>query len=338
MWQSDTERLLAKNRFDGSLVFGTRAFNQRTGRDRHLDQRQRIRDFFLDPETGELRPELVRPRVCPACGAAEPRPLFVKDGFPHVQCPACEMVYVAPVLNHAALLRFYEEEASWTEVLLAEDQVELDTRKFEYGLDLIVAHGGRGDLLDVGCGPGLFLEAARDRGWGVAGMEMNERCVARLRERGIPVSTRPLEDPDLDDGCCDCLTLWEVLEHLQEPRAALERVRRLLRPGGLLVICVPNFGSLANRILHEEAGTFAGYSHVNFFTGPTLAALHSNTGFELLEQETIITELGTINNHLSFEHPYLGEGKPVLPDLTPQYIHENLLGSRLLTVARAARD
>ena len=335
MWNTTAERMEAKNAFDGSLVFGTKTFNKRTGRDRHLDHRQRAREFFVDIASGQLRPGLTQPRSCPACEGRENIEIFVKDGFPHVRCQHCEMVYVTPMPSEEALLKFYEEESSWTEVLFSTEQVDLDKKKFAYGLQLIQHYKGRGDLLDIGCGPGFFLEAARDCGWQVAGMEMNERCVVLLQELDIPVHTEPLEESTLPANSFECVSMWEVLEHLQEPRVALERIHQLLRPGGVLLICVPNFGSLINRILHEEAGTFSGYTHINFFTIDTLTRMQQDCGFEVVEKESVITELGSINNYLSFEHPYFGEGETVMPHLTPQYIHENMLGSRLLTVARS---
>jgi hypothetical protein len=57
-------------------------------------------------------------------------------------------------------------------------------------------------------------------------------------------------------------------------------------------------------------------------------------GFEILELETILTELGSINNYLDFQDPYLGEAGPFFPDLTPEVIHDKLWGSRLLALAR----
>ena len=333
-WTTAAERLEAKNSFDGSLVFGTQTFNKRTGRDRHLEHRQRNDYFFVDPSTQQLRPEMTSPRSCPSCGGRKYQEIFVKEGFPHLQCEDCHMVYVAPILNEEALLKLYEEEESWTEVLFSQEQMELDKKKFQYGLELIEVYRESGDILDVGCGPGFFLEAARNSGWQVSGIEMNEQCVARLREQGILIHTQPLEEADLTAASCDCVSMWEVLEHLREPRVALTHIHRILRPGGLLLICVPNFGSLVNRILHEKAGTFGGQSHLNFFTDHTLTRMQEAVGFEVAETETIITEFGTINNYLSFEHPYLGSSETVVPNLTPQQIHEYMLGSRLLTLAR----
>ena len=89
---------------------------------------------------------------------------------------------------------------------------------------------------------------------------------------------------------------------------------------------MPNIDSLATRILHEKNVTFAGDSHVNFFNVDTLTRLLSDTGFMVRDAETVLTELGTINNYLNFEDPYFGEGRTVLDVLTPGYIHEHLLG------------
>ena len=329
------QSLEAKNAFDGSLVFGTGHFNRRTGRDQHIDRRKRIRDYWVDADTGALRPELTESRDCPGCWGRDRRELFVKEGFPHVECADCSLVYVAPVLREEALVEYYAEEESWTEVLFNEDQVELDRRKFEYGLDALAARVAPSRLLDVGCGPGFFLDAARQRGWEVEGMEVNERCVERLRGQGIPVCTDPLEHSSLAQGSYGAVAMWEVLEHLRDPVGALCEARRLLADGGVLLICVPNFGSLVNRIMHENAGTFAGYSHINFFVADTLVKMQQDTGFEVAGIETVITELGTIQNWLSFADPYLGSADAVLPLLTPEYIHDHLLGSRLLTVATA---
>lgn len=329
------DRLRAKNAFDGSLVYGTGAFNRLTGRDRHLDQRQRVRDFFTDPKTGSLKNEICEKRTCPKCQGDEKSELFVKDGFPHVRCLSCQLVYVTPIISEEAVMKFYAEESSWTEVLFSEEQIRLDKRKFDYGLQLIEARKNSGRILDIGCGPGFFLEEARERGWQVGGMEMNVRCVERLNSLNIPVCTAPLEHSDLTDNSYDVVVMWEVLEHLRHPTEALQRVHKILKPGGVLLIMVPNFGSLVNRLMHEKGGTFAGYSHINFFEPSTLFQIQQQCGFDSIEIETVITELGTINNFLNFADPYMAKSEEALPLLTPQYIHENLLGSRLLSIAIA---
>jgi 2-polyprenyl-3-methyl-5-hydroxy-6-metoxy-1,4-benzoquinol methylase len=330
------ERLRRKNEFDGNLVLGVGRFNRQTGRDKHLaGVNAGRREQFVDTATGLLQSDLSRPRVCPLCSADRPRQLFVKEGFPHNRCPECGMTYVAPVLREERLHSHYLGEDSYTRVLMNEVQMEMDRRKFNYGLDLIESFvTGKGRLLDVGCGPGVFLEVARERGWRVEGLEFNAWCVERVRGLGIPVVDSPLEMADLAAGTYQCVTLWTVLEHIVEPRPFLESIRRLLAPEGVALVLVPNVDSLAIRILHEKAVTFAGDSHVNHFSPATLMRLLAMSGFAVADCETLLTEIGTINNYLSFEDPYFGDAQPVLDLLTPEYLHQHRLGYLLQVIAR----
>lgn len=332
-------RLARKNGFDGSLTYGTRAFNQQSGRDRHLAHQAAAAPSHVDAATGLLRADLQEPRACPLCGVDAHRVLFVKEGFPHVRCLGCAMIYVTPILRSEARECYYAEEASWLGVLMSGPQRELDERKFVYGLDLLAPHVESGRrLVDVGCGPGLFLEVARAAGWNVHGVELNATAVARLRALGISVSDRPLERTDLPAASFDAATLWEVLEHIPDPRAFLAQVRDLLRPGGILLVCVPNVDALVTRLLHERSGTFRGQSHVSFFNVATLGRLLDEEGFRVVDRDSIITELGTINNYLSYEDPYFGDAPPAIPGLTPEFLHDHFLGSRILVVAVRAPE
>ena len=217
--------------------------------------------------------------------------------------------------------------------------MSLDRKKFGYGLDLIeecIPQKGR--LLDVGCGPGIFLQVARERNWQVQGVEFNKWCIQRLEEMKIDVIDAPLEQAELPPNSYQCVTLWDVLEHIITPRDFLSVIHRILAPGGVLLILVPNIEGLVSRILHEKSATFSGDSHVNFFNASTLTRLLGRGGFAVKECETLLTELGTINNYLNFEDPYFGEGGPVLDFLTPEYIHDRMLGSRVLALATAHKE
>ena len=139
---------------------------------------------------------------------------------------------------------------------------------------------GKGRLLDVGCGPGVFLEVAREREAGRSKeLEFNAWCVERVRGLDIPVFNSPLEQAELSRGAYRCITLWTVLEHIVEPRAFLESIHHLVAPDGVVLILVPNVDSLAIRVLHEKAVTFSGDSHVNHFSPATLTRLLESSGF-----------------------------------------------------------
>ena len=261
--------------------------------------------------------------------------LFIKEGFRHLKCSLCGMVYVNPVLNEERLRSFYQDEDSYRQVLLNELNLSLDRKKFQYGLDLIKEHvPQKGNLLDVGCGPGFFLEAARERGWHVSGVEFNTWCLQHLSEMNIEVIDVPIKQAMLPDDFYQCVTLWTVLEHILDPEDLLRDIHQVLAPGSILLILVPNVDSLANRILHEKSTTFSGDTHINLFSTATLTRLLEKVKFELVECETVLTQLGIINNYFNYEDPQFGEGSPVLDFLTPEYIYERMLGYLLLALAR----
>ncbi len=109
--------------------------------------------------------------------------------------------------------------------------------------------GGPGRVLDVGCGRGFLLDAFRRRGWQVQGTELDDRSAAHARDvMGIPVHVGPADGWPWPEGHFDAVVFWHVLEHLSEPHHAIERARRLLRPGGVLMVGVPNFASPEARL------------------------------------------------------------------------------------------
>ncbi|MDR1079917.1 MAG: class I SAM-dependent methyltransferase [Deltaproteobacteria bacterium] len=335
-WLKDKRaRLERKNAFDGALVYGTAKFNRETGRDKAA---KNPFSEFVDPETGLIRPDLVRPRSCPVCSEAPGPGLFIKGGFRHVRCPSCGLIYVSLILREDVMLRYWREELAWMSVLNSGPQEELDRLKFAYGLEAAEAWrkgaAGPGKLLDMGAGNGTFVRVAGEMGWNATALEINTESAQSMLDEGIRVIVKPLEISDLPHGSFDLVTLWEVLEHLAEPRQTLASIAPLFSEGGLLLILVPNAGSLVTRILHEKSNTFGGHSHLNHFTAESLARLLESLGYEILEMETLLTELGAINNHLDFQDPYLGEATSFSKDLTPEMIHDRMWGSRLFVLAR----
>jgi 2-polyprenyl-3-methyl-5-hydroxy-6-metoxy-1,4-benzoquinol methylase len=332
------ERLKRKNKFDGNLVMGSRQFNQITGRDAHLEKIKRKKAQLVNPITGLLHEELSLPRSCPICNSDKETLIFIKEGFRHVKCGLCGMFYVSPVFKKDKLQSFYLEESSWTKILLNETQQSLDRKRFQYGLDLIEEYlPQKGKLIDVGCGPGVFLLESLSREWQVQGIEFNQWCIQHLSTLNIDVIDTPLDQAELLPDSYQCVTLWDILEHIIDLKEFLRKCYQILIPRGIILIQVPNIDSMVSRILHEKSATFSGDVHVNFFNVATLTMLLEQTGFVIKECETIWTEIDTINNYLNFEDPYFGEGKNFFDFLTPEYIHGRMLGSRLLALAEASK-
>jgi SAM-dependent methyltransferase len=99
-----------------------------------------------------------------------------------------------------------------------------------------------GAVLDVGCGRGDLGAALARRGWRVAGIDPSPSACAIARTRGVEAEIGTLDSVRPDAASFDAVVMSHSLEHVPDPRAELSRVLRVLRPGGLVVISVPNFG------------------------------------------------------------------------------------------------
>ena len=155
----------------------------------------------------------------------------------------------------------------------------------------MAAGGHPGRVLDVGCGRGFLLDAFRRRGWTVEGTEISEASSAHAREvLGIPVHVGSLESLDLPAESFDAVTLWHVLEHVTDPGVLLGEIHRILRPGGVLLVSVPNFGS------PEARASGAGWFHLDVprhlvhFTPESLESSLRDAGIEPLESSWFAPE------------------------------------------------
>ena len=102
-------------------------------------------------------------------------------------------------------------------------------------------------LLDVGCGAGDFMVAMRDLGWRITGVETDPRAADKARQRGLDVRHGGLEEADFGDESFDAVTMAHVIEHVHDPDELLAECRRILKPGGTLVILTPNSASWGHR-------------------------------------------------------------------------------------------
>lgn len=137
--------------------------------------------------------------------------------------------------------------------------------------------GGR--VLDVGCGAGEKLQEFRNLGWDVRGIELSEAAARAGASRGIEISNRPIEAAPFPDAYFDAITFYHSLEHVPSPTAALLSCRRLLKPGGELLIVVPNFGGWERRIFGKEWGWMQIPVHFYHFDRKDLPRLLNKTGF-----------------------------------------------------------
>jgi 2-polyprenyl-3-methyl-5-hydroxy-6-metoxy-1,4-benzoquinol methylase len=174
----------------------------------------------------------------------------------------------------------YGQEGIETEIRRYSGEQTAKERTADELLAILESLHEPGRLLDVGSHLGFFLERARSRGWEVEGVEPfraeAEWCRTHLE---IPVRTATLREAGFEPGSFDCVTMINVLEHLPDPAADLSEVARILRPGGVLAVEVPNFGSRVARVMGRRwRHIFRGHYHQ--FKPATLERLMRHTGLD----------------------------------------------------------
>jgi SAM-dependent methyltransferase len=145
-----------------------------------------------------------------------------------------------------------------------------------------VANSGPGRVLDVGCGRGVLLQEFRRRGWEVQGTELSEAAASYARQTlQIPVEIGELETIGFPPNYFDAITLWHVLEHVANPRALLAEIHRVLKPDGVLLVAVPNFGSLEARVSKDKWFHLDVPRHATHFSQATLEQGLYESGFDI---------------------------------------------------------
>jgi SAM-dependent methyltransferase len=145
------------------------------------------------------------------------------------------------------------------------------------------------DLLDVGCSSGSFLVVARDYGFRVAGVEPAPAAAKTAREMQFVIYEGTLESLNLVKESYDAITMFEVIEHLKDPVIVLKECNRILRPGGIVVICTGNTESWTVRYMAEDWEYFDMeklWGHISFFNPISVRMLAERTGFEISDLRT----------------------------------------------------
>ena len=195
-----------------------------------------------------------------------------------VRCPACSHMQLERFPSDAELGEAYGEAAS-------EDYVEEEAGQratARMALERIEAHAPKGALLDLGCWVGFLLAEARDRGWETVGIEPSEFASSYARDKlGLDVRTEHLSAADLPEARFSAIVLGDVIEHLPRPDEALARIEKLLAPGGVLYMAVPNAGSRLARAMGPRWWSVIP-THVQYFTRQSLLTLLRRCGWEPL--------------------------------------------------------
>lgn len=230
------------------------------------------------------------PGACAICGA-ESRIIIQRRGRDLRRCVVCGFSWVPQgVMRHDDGLTIYEHDPP---IFVTDGNTDyyLDDSAFDNArtkVAWVAEHVPTGAmLLDIGANFGHFLREAASR-YRVIGIEPSPIAVSwACRKLGVPIEVGSIHDtrPDLE-GRFDAITMFDVIEHVADPRGALERARRLLAPHGRLFVTTPDAASLAARVFGKRWYHYDLVQHVSLFNRRNLSRLLEEVGFTVMAFRT----------------------------------------------------
>ncbi len=232
-------------------------------------------------------------RSCPLCASPQGRGAFRRERHGVVwtlaHCLDCGLYFTDPLPTRDQMAQFYSGDyhAELRRPGAAEKEFGAKFRRY---LAWIASYLPSGRCLDVGCATGLFPHMLRQKGYEAEGLELNPASAAwGARHYGVPVRCGKLEGAGDNPGAYDLISMTDVVEHTADPLEQLRLARRLLRPGGYVLVTFPDIASIESRyyrtlsrLLRRDVWlTCSAPYHTWEFTPATAARCFALAGFEI---------------------------------------------------------
>lgn len=244
---------------------------------------------------------------CAICNSSNSQPIFqdtleasewilnkVKYGY--VRCLNCKFVQCDPLPPQADLTEFYHETYNyeWFDRNMFFKKIQARHRAWKIRTELKPGL----KYLDFGCGHGFFVDVLLAKGLNVQGFDIGSEKIAV--EKGSITYADNFESYKGTDF--DLITAWHVIEHMRDVNQTIRQLAGRLRPGGKLLIGVPNIESSGSLQFGQKWGWFQQpYVHISHFGPDTLSKLLQNHGFTIQSVRTSDTwDQGLYDNLISF--------------------------------------
>lgn len=229
---------------------------------------------------------------CAYCGTRQSLGLYPTcsisgDNFYINRCLKCRAVFLSPRPTQEQLDHAYDDS------YYGEGKTKFNGR-IEKVLDYFrLARARRvgryitppAKILDIGCGNGKFLDYLIKRGFESYGVELTGKAAQRAGQiPGLQLKVGPLVTGDFSEIFFDAVCMWHVFEHLTEPKETLRIVCKILKPGGYLMISLPNIDSFQSKLFRGKWLPLDPPKHLFFLAAPDLISTMREFGFKLIRQ------------------------------------------------------
>jgi 2-polyprenyl-3-methyl-5-hydroxy-6-metoxy-1,4-benzoquinol methylase len=239
---------------------------------------------------GKIPEDYLSFRRCPNCEGSNYKHDLKKDSLNMVKCLQCNTIYVNPIFNEKYYEDTYKSE-EYQHVVSELGHSSHDYRVERFGKERVqkIAQffSNKNDIsfLDVGCSTGFVVEAAQQLNWNALGVDLNPAAINFGKSRGLPLENKKIQD--IEGMTFDAIGMFDVLEHVPFPKEILDHAYRLLNPGGIIYLYVPNYDSASRVLMGEDAHFIWPSHHLTLYTPETLQLQmeKSNFKFEWFETE-----------------------------------------------------
>lgn len=230
---------------------------------------------------------------CVVCGDVKNSFFAKKNNFDLYQCGACGHIFIYPMFAHNALSLYSDDYFSGAEngsgyVDYDKDKEPMREVFVAYVKKIELLFPKKGSLLDVGAATGFFVDIAQKMGWNTKGIEISKYATEIAHKKGLDVECGVLQDGMFKEMSFEVITLWDVLEHLEDPNKEIKICTKLLKPNGIVVINTPDSGSWYARIMGKRWHLLVPPEHLHYFSQKSIKIFLENHGFFVEE----VTKIG----------------------------------------------
>ena len=245
-----------------------------------------------------------------------------------IDCRICKFIHIIPVPSDQELNSFYDNEfyQKTKSNYISKNENEMDYWDLVFDEKLVTIEklisSKSKRILDIGSGPGFFLRRAKRRGWNVIGVEPSPLASNYANKQNIPTIQKFFQEVTPSEiGKFDAIHTFDVLEHVNNPIAVIEKAYSLLKKNGVIVVEVPNdfnpLQKLAQKTLKKKEWwiTLSSWSknsgniqHLNYFNFSSISDLLKRTGFKIIIKEsTFPLELFLLMGQDYIKNPKIGK-------------------------------
>jgi 2-polyprenyl-3-methyl-5-hydroxy-6-metoxy-1,4-benzoquinol methylase len=225
-------------------------------------------------------------KTCGACQSDNTSFFVNKNNYDIYRCADCGTIFISDIPHDTSGI--YNEEYFWG----AEDgfgYVDYDSDKEpsrkameKAFFDIEKSFGGKGRILDIGSATGFFLKIAKNNGWKVKGVEIGKEATQVANKNGIETVCGQVFD--IKDEKFNAITMFDIIEHVQDPEKTLSYVYGLLEEGGVLAINTPNASSLFARFTGKKWHLIVPPEHIVCFSEKGLELILKRVGFKVVKK------------------------------------------------------